>query len=132
MIQKTEWEKFFERVKYKPNFKIEYVREIDFDREKVILTMRVPDSRDPRNWEDQPGGAFNISPFGPDDPRRIPLIPVTATFMLEAYHGESYAKSWLRSALRQLEDHELDEWLRLDGELMNDPHAEEEAYRRAG
>ena len=126
-MKQTEWEEFFSKVKYKPNFTLEYTYLIDFDQEKLTITMRVPDSRDPRNWDEPPSVS---AIYGPEDPRRIPLVPVTASFMLEFWHGERYAKDWLRSVLRQLEDHELDEWFRYEGELVNDPHEGE--IRRAG
>ncbi|AZS06624.1 hypothetical protein SEA_JACOREN57_59 [Mycobacterium phage JacoRen57] len=35
-------------------------------------------------------------------------------------------RSYLREILRTFEEHELDEWLRVDGELVNDPHASKE------
>ena len=115
------WEELFAKIQYKPNFEITYSNTSHFDHDSITIKMWVPDSRDPNNHVPTTHSA-----------RKVPLIPVTATFVLEQWHGEQYAKGWLRSVLRQLEDHELDEWLRCDGVLMNDPHADQAAYDRAG
>lgn len=32
-------------------------------------------------------------------------------------------RHWLQTVLREFEMHELNEWFRVDGELVNDPHA---------
>jgi hypothetical protein len=112
------WSEFFSKIRYKPNFTIDYSNAINFDRESIIVKMLVPDSRDPDNFvKAQPMVGWG------HEARRIPLLPVTSTFILEQWHGEEYAKGWLRNVLRQMEDHELDEWLRYEDELMNDPHA---------
>lgn len=122
------WEEFFSSVTYKPGFTFEYEYEIDRNWEKVTLTMRVPDSRDIENLK--PLSEQKIG-WGAEA-RRIPLIPVTMTNHLPPWTTEQVAKDYLRFLLRDIEMHELDEWFRFEGKLVNDPHAEEEAYRRAG
>ncbi len=37
--------------------------------------------------------------------------------------NEKYWRHLIRQFFNEFEQHELDEWLRIDGELMNDPHA---------
>lgn len=95
----TGWELFFDGFGFKPNFLFEYVYEIDFDVEKLHITMRVPNSRDPEK-----------------------MTSVGSTHILGRWQGEVYARDWIRWAIRQLENHEIDEWLRFNGELVFDPH----------
>jgi hypothetical protein len=44
---------------------------------------------------------------------------------LEFYSGdEQFWRHWLRAQIMDAEMHELDEWLRIDGIMMNNPHDE--------
>lgn len=42
--------------------------------------------------------------------------------MIEGEDSEENMIGWVRNCLMQLEEHEMDEWLRLDKKLVNDPH----------
>lgn len=102
-----------ERYTYKPNFTLEMVH-IATDRwydAYLCGTFRAPDSRHtpldaPDNW---PTIALNFTVAVP-----VPLG--------DDRDSEMFAV-WLRSVLRRVEEHESDEWLRRDGELINDPHS---------
>lgn len=57
-------------------------------------------------------------------------IPVVSRQQIPAKFaaGEASTDSmvdWVRDCIRQLEEHEMDEWLRLDKKLWHDPHAAE-------
>lgn len=63
-----------------------------------------------------------------EDPKRI--VPVVSRQQIPASmaageDSENIMIDWVRTCLRQLEEHEMDEWLRLDGRLCNDPHRAE-------
>jgi hypothetical protein len=122
------WEEFFANVTYKPGFTFEYENMIDFNREKVTLTMRVPDSRDLENLKHP----SEVKVGWGAEARRIPLIPVVMTNMLPPWTTVQVAKDYLRYLINSLEQHEVDEWFRYDGELVFDPHADQAAFDRAG
>jgi hypothetical protein len=42
---------------------------------------------------------------------------------------EEYFGVWFKNALKSLWIHEFDEWLRFDGELVHDPHAQDQVKR---
>lgn len=117
MAEAKGWKEFFSRVRYKPGFTIDYNYMIDFDQHRVILTMKVCDSRDPQAHMDP-----NNLPL---EGRRIRLIPVTSSHVLPHWYGERHAKDYLHHLLLELERHELDEWFSYDDELVSDPHAHE-------
>lgn len=121
------WKDFFEKIQYKPNVTIAYENVGYLGSERITVTMYVPDSRDPRNLAPSQDEVARGLP-----PRRVPLVPITASYFLDPWYSEDYSKHYIRDVLRRMEDHELDEWLRFDGKLLNDPHADEEAYDRAG
>lgn len=111
---KEGWTEFFENFSYKPNWHFDYQLKLDFDEHKVMITMRVPDSRaptpDPVHF---PMGARQT----------IPLIPISKEVNLpEEWYGEDHAKEYIRFHIRDMEDHEMDEWFRYKGELPFDPH----------
>lgn len=39
----------------------------------------------------------------------------------------AFSTEWLRNKIAGIESHEIDEWLRVDGTLVNDPHSVEPA-----
>jgi hypothetical protein len=45
--------------------------------------------------------------------------------MVDGGDSEEEIVNWVRNCLGQLEDHEKDEWLKLDGKRWRDPHAGE-------
>ena len=60
-----------------------------------------------------------------DHPERI--IPVTSRqeiphSMAQGQDSTEEMVAWVRNCLRQLEEHEMDEWFRLDKKLVHDPH----------
>lgn len=118
------WEDYFSRLTYKPGFSFDYEYKIDFNQHFVTLTMKVVDSRDPK--------AHMPDRWVPLEGRRLKLIPVTMTNRLPPWTSEKVADDYTRYLLRNLEMHELDEWFRKDGDLINDPHADEMAFNRAG
>ena len=122
------WEEFFANVTYKPGFTFDYENLIDFDREKVILTMQVPDSRALENLKHSSEVKFGWGA----EARRIPLILVMTTNMLPPWTTVQVAKDYLRFLIRDMEMHELDAWFRFEGKLVNDLHADQAAYDRAG
>lgn len=109
------WEDFFKNFSYKPNWEFDYAHDIDFDRKRVVITMRVPDSRAPLPDVEQLRWGVR---------KTIPLVPITKSVRLDPWHGEEYAKHLMRSHIREMEDHEIDEWFRYKGELVFDPHKE--------
>lgn len=47
---------------------------------------------------------------------RLPL------YQLERYRDTNFVKRWIQDAVYKGVMHEVDEWLRIDGELVTDPH----------
>jgi hypothetical protein len=45
--------------------------------------------------------------------------------MVTGHDSTETMVGWVRDCIRQLEEHEMDEWLRLDKKLWHDPHAAE-------
>jgi hypothetical protein len=61
----------------------------------------------------------------PDASGRHPgKIDVVSQTMLEPVHFSDgfHFMSWLRIVIGEFEEHERDEWLRIDGQLLIDPH----------
>lgn len=66
----------------------------------------------------------------PDRDNPKSTVPVVSRQQIPAKYacGEGSTEEmvdWVRNCLRQLEEHEMDEWLRLDKKLVNDPHRAE-------
>lgn len=117
MSEARSWEEFFENFSYKPNFEFDYKYEKyevnEWLKYKVIITMRVPDSRRPLpDPETLVNGIRQV----------IPLVPITNTVLLYKWPDEKEALSRMRWEIRTMEDHEIDEWLKYNGELPFDPH----------
>ena len=59
-------------------------------------------------------------------------IPVTGTFDVPYYiwfeEDEGRFWKWLHQVILFMERHELDEWFRVDGKLVDDPHAGEGVF----
>jgi hypothetical protein len=104
----SSWEEFFYHYKYKPGVEFEIERLIDFDKHKLVITMWVPDSR------------VEIMP----ENGRWPMIRIHQTARLPRWVSEEYAKHRIRDEIRAMEDHEINEWIRYKGELVDDPHKE--------
>lgn len=112
----TNWKDFFDNFSYKPNCEFDYTHDIDFDRNRLVITMRVPDSRKPL-----PDTEILVN----GRRKTIPLVPITQTVRLGRWVSEDYAKNLMRFYIREMEDHEIDEWIRYKGELVFDPHNKE-------
>lgn len=122
------WREFFADITYKPGFTFDYELKSDFAWETVTLTMRVPDSRDLENLK----SPEEMQVGWGREARRFRLLPITMTDRLPPWICEQAAKEYLRFLIRKMEMHEIDEWLRFQGKLINDPHADQEAYDHAG
>lgn len=93
------------RFTYKPGFKA-YAEHNDFVCE-LVIEMQVPEAR----WR-----GIGPTPMTKVMGRRIPPPESLDYDMEDAFY------EWLRREIRDLEWHELDEWFRVDGHLMFDPH----------
>jgi hypothetical protein len=110
--------KLFSRFTYKPNWAFEVGKDI---RGSWILA---------RQWVEDSRAPFHPWPFlndrwhqTPVSPMR-PLIPVRTRINLDTpFYGEEHFWNWVRyDFIPKLEDHEMSEWFKVDGELMFDPH----------
>lgn len=107
--QKTslrQWVLWFKEFKYKSNFSFILETDLGSGWPKVELKMMVPDARFVPSYEGQP----------------TPIVPIRSKYVLGPWEDERYANNFIRGALRQMEDHELDEWFLVKGERVFDPH----------
>lgn len=104
MFKPDPWETFLKRFTYKPGWEFIYEYDIDRNQHFVMVSMRVEDSYHPGN-----------------------IIPVSIRHRLprglSPDDQEDYCDHYLRTMVQDLEMHELDEWFKKDGKLVNDPHA---------
>lgn len=101
----TSWPECIRQFTYKPNWRFTYYD--DFT-PMVQIDMRVMDSRQPA-----------------PDPRKTVVVNQKLS-LPPRWHGEEYALDFIRSVIRKMEDHEVDEWIRYRGELVFDPHKEDQ------
>jgi hypothetical protein len=97
------------RVTYKPNMTLAFDPDPVHDIPVLQVAMIGPDSRDvpgPNGWPQKKLG-FKI--VFPEYMRRDDFL-------------EREAVAWIKEQLLRIEKHERDEWLRLDGEMIHDPH----------
>jgi hypothetical protein len=82
-------------------------------------TMRI--MPEPGPWET---GILSVRYATPDsrNPLRTIAIGGSEIVSLSVVEGVVPFGVWLESALMRMEQHELREWLRFDGELYDDPH----------
>lgn len=123
---------------YKPNFAFSlYKRE---DKWWFKVEMAVEDSRLPfKPWELKPMSQEREERyFGHDWYDRMPprsngigyspsreMTLVQGNYVIPLCFSEGdddYFLSWVVNAVRQVEEHETDEWMRYKGKLINDPH----------
>ena len=102
------WRELLENFRYMPNFKLEY---IGGEMHRIKFVMKVQDSR----WAPDPARPHIFNP---------PVIPISATIAMGSFIAEKYAIRRLRDVLQELALHEVDEWFRVNGELIFDPHAD--------
>lgn len=122
---------------YKPNFAIS-AYEIDGEW-RIRISMAVEDARKPFNpWvlkpmpqdEDyfindyarmrRPSNGIGYSPSRE-------MTEVMGNFIIPPFvedDGEESFLRWLMYTVKEVEMHEIDEWARYKGELLNDPHKE--------
>lgn len=100
------WEDFIKRVTYKPGWKIGYVYEIGLDEHRIVVDMHTQDSTT----------------------EEFKLVRVAQWAILPDWMNEGHAGVFVRDMIQKLEMHELDEWFKVDGELVNDPHWFEKKY----
>lgn len=99
-----DWEALIKRVTYRPGYMLDAIYEIDFDITKLIVKMRVENTYRPGE-----------------------MIPIIFQHFLPAWRhigDDAEAMRFIRDALHDMERHESDEWIRLDGEMIYDPHKE--------
>lgn len=106
MTEKTEfksWEELILEFEYKPNFKMEYFYDIDFDEDWLIFYMKVPDVYNP-----------NV------------MTTVNSKYLVARFDllGERAALAMVRRGIQDLECHEIDEQILVRGERIFDPHKE--------
>jgi hypothetical protein len=84
---------------------------------------------DPGPWET---GILSVRYETPDsrNPLRTIAIGGSEIVSLSVVEGMVPFGVWLESALMRMEEHELREWLRVDGELYDDPHLPRDQRRR--
>lgn len=96
------WEEFLKTVTYKKDYKFHYNYAIDFDVRRIVVTVMTEDT------------------YNPGKPLRVDHnYPVPPFDVL----GEEGAQSFLRNIIHSVECHESDEWLKFNGEMVFDPHA---------
>ncbi len=115
-MEAKSWEEYFSEFNYKPNWEFIYIYEIEYNTHKLHIVMRVPNARTPL-----PKKEFNL--MGAKEV--VPLFPISRTIHLPRWFGERDANNYLRFLISQMEDHEMDEWFCYKGELIFDPHKEE-------
>jgi hypothetical protein len=124
------------RYSYKPNFRMMLLPPHDpgsTGQWMLKVRMRVPDSRVPIQRKRSPVGDWLGSYGGDDYDLRFrrdedidvagPLASVQGIYAIPHYIDREEFRRWLIHQLQLLEEHELREWLRYDGELIDDPHA---------
>ena len=112
------YEEVLSKVTYKPNVNLSVYGAGDVW--KLRVQMWIEDSRKPlERWEVRPR---SMQYFGP----QRPLESVSRTICIPMFvKGDEHGfLNWIRYVLLDMENHELDEWFRYNGELVNDPHKE--------
>jgi len=98
------WDEFFSRFTYKEGWTFEFEYFIDYNEYRLIIQAMFPDSRNPNR-----------------------KVPVRNTSRLPDFRADDLELMirFVRSRIQDLEIHESDEWIRLNGELVCDPHNSE-------
>jgi hypothetical protein len=122
------WMDYLARVTYKPDYK---VRVIDASRvlapedtrPRILFEALLPDSRWVRPKATfPPQHVWVEGRFYAVEDAPIPKIGISMVKPMPHWRDEEEAKVWLRGMFRELEFHELDEWFKVDGKMVNDPH----------
>lgn len=97
------------RLTYKPNMTLAFDPDPLHDIPVLRVALYGPDSRDtpgPDGWPQKKVG-FRI---------------VFPDYLRHDGFDEGAAVAWIKEQLLRIEKHERDEWLRLDGAMIHDPH----------
>lgn len=100
------------RIQYKPGYSVK--AEIRYDQVFVIFNAHVIDSRQYVPPVTYSGHALKMVDI---------TMPVSVPYYVLDSGEERTLFTWIRDMLFQLERHESLEWLRVDGNLYEDPHA---------
>lgn len=113
---------YLSRFRYKPNWQFEMTRQPQMGAACIRIMVLVDDSRgfDGRGepW------TRHCSACGQDSGLKIPIegmYPIPR--LTEMADPEKRFFDFLRQCIWSVERHESDEWIRVDGELLHDPHA---------
>lgn len=133
-----DYKAFLRRFTYKPNFGFFHLEKDG--RQWIKIMMYVEDSRKPfEPWEIQNrneefeyiGSQFN--PFRNRivvDSKEVMLVEGTYVLPILRPGEEEHLKHFLIGCIHKLEDHEMYEWLKLDGELIDDPHKKRPIFEK--
>lgn len=138
----SKWDEFVRQVTYKPGFTLEVEYAIDYNEDRLHISAQVLDSRQGEvRWEThrEPYMQLDRLEFGADpydEPRyRVQnerltyygrFARIVGCFTLEPwdqFDNDVERLGEVRRILRNFEEHEMDEWLKFDGELVFDPHS---------
>lgn len=106
------------RYSYRPNWALSIVPKVSFSPGCTVATitgyelsvvMRVVNSRDGETEIEVPSGQ---------------PVPADLLHYCDCRHWKTEFSNWLTQCIRKLEIHESREWLRRDGKLTSDPHAD--------
>ena len=62
--------------------------------------------------------------YHPDDPSRVaPVQFMFPCYMMFSDMSEGAQIAWLDRCLKEVESHEQEEWFRIDGKMVRDPHS---------
>lgn len=103
----TELKQLVDSIAYRPHDRFELEYDLDHDYMRLVITRKVPDSRDPE--------AMVVLNFHNTLPTQM-----------EGW-TEDRAKDWIRECIMNLERHECDEYLAFDGVKPYHPHGETHA-----
>lgn len=117
---------YLSRFTYKPGWEFHVRCAPESDAVMLEVMFRAEDSR--RGPHQVP--SYREMRFTAGEPFRIErddLIPITGQFavprLAQMYEPEQRFFDWLHRTIRFMEQHECDEWFRVDGYLPYDPHA---------
>ena len=93
---------------------------------RFVLRRNTPAVIDGIRLFDHDAGILEIHSRVPDSHNPDRQIDVVATYPMPMnlfMHGPEQFTRWLRHAVQHRMSHEADEWLKRDGEMVFDPHA---------
>jgi len=147
MMTNNDVQQAIKRFRYKPNVEVDVAPPNAYDDyyndpPRIRITMWVLDSRQeyPCHSEEFRRAA-TLAMYGGNgcihtadgsmwsfEPRKVAQ---TAYVPAMAMEDEKIFWIWLRTVIRSMENHEIDEWFRVDGKLYDDPHKHDGTNRAA-